>query len=48
MKEEIDKILEVKIFELVEEYEWISSIVIEKEKIGGIRLCAYLRKLLQV
>ena len=37
--------LEVEIIELVEELEWISSMVVQDKKQGGIRICVDLRKL---
>lgn len=45
VKEEIDKMLQKRIIESIEESEWISPIVIQESKIGGIRLCVDLRKL---
>ena len=37
--------LEVRIIELVEESEWISPMVVQEKKQGGIRICVDLRKL---
>jgi hypothetical protein len=37
--------LEVGIIELVEESKWISPMVVQEKKQGGIRICVYLRKL---
>jgi hypothetical protein len=37
--------LEVDIIEPIEESEWISPMVIQEKKQGGIRICVYLRKL---
>jgi hypothetical protein len=37
--------LEVGIIEPVEESKWISSMVVQDKKQGGIRICVYLRKL---
>jgi hypothetical protein len=37
--------LEVGIIELVVESEWISSMVVQNKKTGGIRIFVYLRKL---
>jgi hypothetical protein len=37
--------LEVSIIEPVEESEWISPMVVQENKQGGIRICLYLRKL---
>jgi hypothetical protein len=37
--------LEAWIIELVVESEWISLMVVQDKKIGGIRICVYLRKL---
>jgi hypothetical protein len=45
VKEEIDIMLEVGIIESVEEYEWISPMVVQETKQGGIRICVDLRKL---
>jgi hypothetical protein len=44
-KAEIDKMLEVGIIELVEESEWVSLMVVQDKKQGGIRICVDLRKL---
>ena len=45
MKVEIDKMLEVGIIELVEEFEWISPMVVQENKQGGIKICVDLNKL---
>jgi hypothetical protein len=45
LKEEIDRMLEAGIIELVEESEWISPMVVQEKKQGGIRICVDLRKL---
>jgi hypothetical protein len=37
--------LEVNIIEPVEKFEWISPMVVQENKQGGIRICVYLRKL---
>jgi hypothetical protein len=45
VKEEIDRMLEDGIIEPVEESEWISPMVVQEKKQGGIRICVDLRKL---
>ena len=45
VKEEIDKMLQEGTIEPIEESKWISLIVIQKKKIGGIRLCVDIKKL---
>jgi uncharacterized protein with von Willebrand factor type A (vWA) domain len=45
VKAKIDRMLEVGIIELVEEYEWISPMVVQEKKQGGIMICVDLRKL---
>jgi hypothetical protein len=45
VKAEIDRMLEVGIIEPVEELEWISLMVVQEKKQGGIRICVDLRKL---
>jgi hypothetical protein len=45
VKAEIDKMLEANIIELVEKSEWISPMVVQDKKQGGIRICVNLRKL---
>jgi hypothetical protein len=45
VKEEIDRMLEAGIIEPVEESEWISPMVVQEKKQGGIRICVDLRKL---
>jgi hypothetical protein len=44
-KVEINRMLEARIIELVEELEWISSMVVQDKKQGGTRICVDLRKL---
>jgi hypothetical protein len=44
VKAKLDRMLEVGIIEPVEESEWISPMVFQEKKQGGIRICAYLRK----
>jgi hypothetical protein len=44
-KAEINMMPEVDIIELVEESEWISPMVVQDKKQGGIRICVDLRKL---
>jgi hypothetical protein len=44
LKEEIDRILEVGIIEQVEESKWISPMVVQENKQGGIRICVDLGK----
>jgi hypothetical protein len=45
VKEEIDCMLKAGVIELVEESEWISPMVVQDKKTGGIRICVDLRKL---
>jgi hypothetical protein len=45
VKEEIDIMLEARIREPIEESEWISPMVVQEKKQGGIRICVHLRKL---
>ena len=45
VKEGIDKMLEVGIIEPVEEYEWISPMVVQEKKQEGIRIYVDMRKL---
>ena len=45
VKEVIDKKIQARIIEPIEESKWISPIVIEEDKTRGIRLCVELRKL---
>jgi hypothetical protein len=45
VKDEIDRMLEAGIIELVEESEWISLMVVQDKKQGGIGRCFDLRKL---
>jgi hypothetical protein len=44
-KAEIDKMLEARIIEPIEEPEWISPMVVQGKKQGGIRICIDLMKL---
>jgi hypothetical protein len=44
VKAEIDRMLEAGIIEPVEGFEWISPMVVQENKQGGIRICVYLRK----
>jgi hypothetical protein len=37
--------LEAGIIKLVEEFEWVSPMVVQEKKKGGIRICVDLRKL---
>jgi len=46
VQEELNKMLATHIIELVEEYEWVSPMVIqERKEKGEIRICVDLRKL---
>jgi hypothetical protein len=45
VKEEIDRMLEARIIELIVESEWISTMVVKYNKTMGIKICVYLRKL---
>jgi hypothetical protein len=45
VKAQIDRMLEAGIIEPVEESEWISPMVVQEKKQGGIRICVYLKKL---
>jgi hypothetical protein len=45
VKAEIDRMLEVGIIELMEESKWVSLMVVQKKKQGGIRICVDMRKL---
>jgi hypothetical protein len=45
LKEEIERMPEDGIIELVEESEWICPMVVQENKQGGIRICVDLRKL---
>jgi hypothetical protein len=45
VKTKIDKMLEVGVIESVEEFEWISPMVVHEKKQGGIKICVDLRKL---
>jgi hypothetical protein len=44
VKEELDMMIEDGIIELVAESEWISPMVAQDKKVGGIRMCVDLRK----
>jgi hypothetical protein len=45
VKVEIDRMLESGIIDPLEESEWISAMVVQEKKTGGIRICVDLRKL---
>ena len=45
VKAEIDRMLEDGIIEPIEESEWISPMVVQEKKKGGINICVDLRKL---
>jgi hypothetical protein len=45
VREEIDRMLEARIIEPIEESKWISPMVVQEKKKGGIRICVNLRKL---
>jgi hypothetical protein len=45
VKVKIDRMMDTKIIELVEESEWISPVVVQDKKTGGIGICVDLRKL---
>jgi hypothetical protein len=45
VKIELDRMLEARIIEPVEESEWISTMVVQDKKIGETRICVDLRKL---
>jgi hypothetical protein len=45
VKAEIDRMLEDRIIEPVEELKWVSSMVVQEKKKGGIRVCFDLRNL---
>jgi hypothetical protein len=45
VKEELDRMLEASIIELVEESEWISPMVVQEKKQGELRICVYIRKM---
>jgi hypothetical protein len=45
VKAQIDRMLEASIIEPVEEFEWISPMVVQEKKQEGIRICVDLRKL---
>jgi hypothetical protein len=44
VKAEIDRMLEAGIIEPIEIYEWISPMVVQEKKQGGIRICVDMRK----
>ena len=44
VKIELERMLEARIIEPVEESEWISPMVVQDKKIGEIKICVYLRK----
>jgi len=41
----MDRMLEARIIEPIEESEWIIPMVVQDKKIGGIRICIDIRKL---
>jgi hypothetical protein len=45
VKEKIDRMLEVGIIEHVQELEWMSPMVVQDKKAGGIKICVDLRNL---
>jgi hypothetical protein len=45
VKIEIDKMLEDGVIKPIEESEWISPMVVQEKKQGGITICVYLRNL---
>jgi hypothetical protein len=45
VKIELDRMLEARIIEPVEESEWISPMVVQDKKTGEIRICVDLRKM---
>jgi hypothetical protein len=45
VKAELDRMIEAGIIEPVAESEWISLMVVQDKKVGGIRICVDLRKL---
>jgi hypothetical protein len=45
MKIELDRMLEARIIELVEESKWISPMVVQYKNIREIRIYVYLKKL---
>jgi hypothetical protein len=45
VKEEIHRMLEADIIETIEEFEWISPMVVKEKKQGGIKICVDLRKM---
>jgi hypothetical protein len=45
MKIDLDRMLEARIIEPIEESEWISPMVVQYKKIGEIRICVDLRKM---
>jgi hypothetical protein len=45
VKAEIGRMLEARIIEPVEESEWVSPMVVQDKKQGGIRICIDLRNL---
>jgi hypothetical protein len=45
MKVEIDRMMDTRIIELVEEFEWINPMVVQDKKTRGIKICMDLRKL---
>jgi hypothetical protein len=45
VKIELDRMMEARIIEPIEEFEWISPMVVQDKKSGEIRICVDLRKL---
>jgi hypothetical protein len=45
VKEEIDRMWEIGTIEPIEEFEWISPMVVQEKKQVGIQICVDLRKL---
>jgi hypothetical protein len=45
VKAKIDRMLEARIIELVEEHEWVRPMIVQENKKGGIKICFNLRNL---
>ena len=45
VKDELDRMLDARIIETVEESEWISRMVVQDKKMGEVQICVDLRKL---
>jgi hypothetical protein len=45
VKAKIDRMLEAGIIETVEEFEWLSPMVVQEKKKGGIRICVNMRNM---